>query len=418
MGFFNFFRKGSGNSVSPATLPEQNKREEVSWTDVVRAAALDGSVTSLVSVNAVRALEITAYKRALDVLSGSVARLPFRYLRKKGDIYDDFEASPFHYLLNMQPQARMSAFDWKFQLVWRAFHDGNAYVYPRDVDGEIAELVLLTRNSVIYDDLNDVYDVSDEYNGVIGKFKSSEILHFFFNSDNGRYGKPLWKIGVRPLSIIATGDQETLERFSKGGAVRGMITNDKSGLRGLGEYQDKELSNLASATDTLFKSGERIVSLPGDVDFKQISSTSTDMQFLESRKFAVNEISRLTGVPPIYLFDMSGSNYKMPEQADTAFLTQTLDRILSGIESEFQRKLVGRSMCCKRKFEFDRKRIFSMDLTSMANYEAKMIQNGVMSINDVRKLENQPAVEGGDTIYLSTNIAALGSDKLGAASNQ
>ena len=190
------------------------------------------------------------------------------------------------------------------------------------------------------------------------------------------------------------------------------MTNDKSGLRGLGEYQDQELAGLANATDNLFKNGERIVSLPGDVDFKQLSATSTDMQFLESRKFAVNEIARLTGVPPIYLFDMSGSNYKMPEQADTAYLTQTLDRILSAIESEFNRKLVGRSLCCKRRFEFDRRKIFSMDLNSMAAYEQKMIQNGVYTINDVRRMENMAPVENGDTVYISTNLAELGSEKL------
>ena len=136
------------------------------------------------------------------------------------------------------------------------------------------------------------------------------------------------------------------------------------------------------------------------------------MQFLDSRKFAITEMSRLTGVPPIYLFDMAGSNYKMPEQADTAFLTQTLDRLLTAIESEFQRKLVGRAYCCKRKFEFDRRRIFSMDLNSMATYEQKMIQNGVFTINDVRKLENQAPVEHGDTVYISTNLAEIGSEKL------
>ena len=48
----------------------------------------------------------------------------------------------------------------------------------------------------------------------------------------------------------------------------------------------------------------------------------------------------------------------------------------------------------------------------MANYEGKMIQNGTFSINDVRRMENQPPVEGGDTIYLSTNTAVLGSSKL------
>ena len=233
----------------------------------------------------------------------------------------------------------------------------------------------------------------------------------YFNSLNGRRGEPLWKVGNRALNIMATGDNETLNRFVNGGNVRGFITNDKS-VVGFGEYADEQLEQLAQTARDNFRNGMGLMSLPGQAQFQQLSLSSTDMQFLETRKFAVLEISRLTGVPPIYLFDMVGGNYKIPEQADTAFLTQTLDGILLAIESEFNRKLVSRSMCCKRVFNFDRKRLFSMDLLSMAKYESMMIQNGTFSINDVRRMENQPSVNGGDTIYLSTNTAVMGSSKM------
>ena len=186
----------------------------------------------------------------------------------------------------------------------------------------------------------------------------------------------------------------------------------------MGEYSVPEMTNLASDVDQRFQSGERVVALPGDVSYIPVSSTSADLQFLDSRKFAVNEIARLTGVPPMYLFDMTGSNYKMPEQADTAYLTQTLDRILKAIEGEFQRKLVSRSMYGKRIFRFDRKAIYAMDLSAMADYEAKMIQNGTLTVNDVRRMENQPPVEGGDLVYLSTNLAEIGSEKLRNAQEQ
>lgn len=377
----------------------------------VNGISLDGAASSLVNVRGDEAIGVTAYKRALDVLSGSVARLPFHYMKKKDDIYVDFEASDFHYLLTTQPQARKSAFDWKRQMVWQAFHDGDAYIWPRIIDGEVMELVLISRFCCSYDDAAGQYYISDVYNGVYGTFDESQIIHIYFNTLNGRCGVPLWRMGNRALSIVATGDKETLERFGKGGAIRGLITNDKSGIRGMGEYQDEQLEKVANSTESLFQDGKRIVSLPGDVDFKQLSLTSTDMQFLESRKFSIPEISRLTGVPPIYLYDMTGSNYKMPEQADVAYLTQTLDCILTAIEDEFQRKLVGRSMCCKRIFRFDRESLFSMDLITKAKYYSNMIGNGTYSINTVRTKENQPAVEGGDKIYLSMNLGELGSKK-------
>lgn len=390
---------------------KKSREGNLNVTTGYRGAVTFGSGAP-VPVTGDSALEVTAYKRALDVLSGSVARLPFRFCKRQGGIYVDFESSPLHYLLTVQPMMRMSAFDFKYQLVWRGFHDGDAYIYPRFIDGELAELVLLSRHSCAYDEMNGKYYVNDAFNGVSGDFNESQILHIVFNSTDGRKGTPLWQIGARALSIIATGDRETLERFDKGGIIRGVLTNAQTLQRGMGEYSVPEMTNLASDVDQRFQSGERVVALPGDVSYIPVSSTSADLQFLDSRKFAVNEIARLTGVPPMYLFDMTGSNYKMPEQADTAYLTQTLDRILTAIEGEFQRKLVSQSMCCKRIFKFDRKAIYAMDLSAMADYEAKMIQNGTLTVNDVRRMENQPPVEGGDLVYLSTNLAEIGSEKL------
>lgn len=402
VGIFSIFKRKQ----------EQPREVNVQVELGANGISLDGAASSLVNIRGDGAMGVMAYKRALDVLSGSVARLPFHYLKQKGDVYEDFEASPFHYLLSTQPQLRKSVFNWKREMVWQAYHDGDAFIWPRIIDGEVVELVLISRGCCSIDDVTGEYYITDVYNGVYGTFDESQIVHIMFNTLNGRRGVPLWKMGNTQLSIIATGDKETLERFGKGGAVRGLITNDKSGIRGMGEYQDEQLEKLANSTDNLFKNGERIVSLPGDVDFKQLSLSSTDMQFLESRKFSIPEVSRMTGVPPIYLYDMAGSNYKMPEQADVAFLTQTLDCILEAIETEFQRKLVSRSMCCKRKFEFDREQLFKMDLITKANYYSKMIQNGTYSINDVRKMENKPPVDGGDVIYLSTNTAVMGSSKM------
>jgi HK97 family phage portal protein len=410
MGIFrNIFGRGR---------KEPEKREITGLDYIVRAVS--ESVKTPVSVRGDDALLVTAYKRALDVLSGSVARLPFQYMRRKGGIYEDWEDSIFHYLLTVQPQSRMSAFDWKFQMVWRAFHDGDAYIWPRfsSVDGSLMELVLLSRGACTYNELSGKYYVTDIYNNVYGTFGEEDILHIVFNADSNYHGIPLWELGRRALSILATGDTETLERFAKGGSVRGIVTNDKSGVRGIGDVQDEQMQKVARLTDGLFQNGERIVSIPGDVDFKQLSLNSTDMQFLETRKFGILEVSRLTGVPPIYLYDLAGSNYKMPEQADVAYLTQTLDRILSDIEGEFQRKLVNPDMCCRRVFRFDRSKLQSMDLNSWASYLGKLQALGALTVNETRQELNKPAVEHGDRVYVSTNLAELGSDKLGSVSTE
>lgn len=352
----------------------------------------------------------TAY-RCVQLLCDSMACLRMQYMRMKDGCYQEDTNSTLHYLLTVQPQPEMSAFDFWSMAVQLMLLDGNAYIYPRRVRGELTDLVLCMRGTVGHDALNGVYTVSDAYSGVYGVFKESEIIHLYLHSSDGRRGESVLSHARRTIGIAEAGDVETANRFVNGGNVRGIITNDTS-VRGFGEYADAELKKTARSVDECFSRGEHIVSLPGQVDFKQISLSSTDMQFLESRKFTVREICRFFGVHPSFVFDDTSNNYKSAEMANVAFLSMTLDPILKRIENEFTRKLIPASLCCKRVFRFDRKGIYSLDLESLSNYQARTIANGIYTVNDWRRIENQPPVDGGDTVYLSTNLAQLGSEKL------
>ncbi len=364
-------------------------------------------------------LAIATTYRCVQLISDSVAALHLRYMKSKNDRYQEDENSPLHYLLSVQPQPEMSIFDFWSMAVNLMLLDGNAYIFPRYVLGEITDLVLCARNTVAHDTLNGLYFISDPYSGVYGTFKESEIIHLYLHSSDGRNGESVIQHAQRTMTIAAAGDTETANRFTNGGNVRGIISNDKS-VTGFGEYQDEELEKTAVDVDSRFSNGEHIVSLPGQVDFKQISLSSTDMQFLESRKFTVREICRFFGVHPSFVFDDTSNNYKSAEMANVAYLSMTLDPILKRIEREFTRKLIPRTLCGKRKFEFDRKGIYSLDLASLARYQKTTIESGIYTINDWRRIENQPMVDYGDIVLVSTNLAALNSDKIitgGAANN-
>ena len=185
--------------------------------------------------------------------------------------------------------------------------------------------------------------------------------------------------------------------------MRGIVSNDKT-TTGFGEYQDKELEKTAEDIDSRFQAGERIVSLPGQVDFKQISLSSTDMQFLESRKFTVRDICRFFGVHPSFVFDDTSNNYKSAEMANVAFLSNTLNPLLRNIENELLRKLIAPSLCYKRKFEFDRRGLYASDLNSKVKYQTATIAAGIYTVNDWRQMENRPPIDGGDKVLVSANL--------------
>lgn len=291
------------------------------------------------------ALRVAAVYRCVNLLADSVAVLPLQYMRRKGGRFEVDANSRLHYLLTIQPDSYLSAFDFWRLVVTLLLVDGNAYIVPvyNRASAEIERLALCGRHSVSHDATNDTYSVCDAQNGIYGTYTEANIIHLKWMSLDGKTGLSVLSYARLTSNIAAAGDAETLNRFANGGSVRGLVGNDRS-VRGFGEYQDGQLAKTAEDIDTKFRSGERIVSLPGQVDFKQISLSSTDMQFLESRKFSVREVCRFFGVHPSFVFDDTSNNYKSAEMANVAFLNNTLNPILRKIEAELLRSSYRRRL--------------------------------------------------------------------------
>lgn len=354
------------------------------------------------------ALSVATVYRCVNLLADSVANLPVQYMRMKGDIFMEDKSSRLHYLLNVQPCSYMSAVDFWRQVVQYLLLNGNAYIVPvyDFVTMDVGRLALIDPTCVAHDAINDTYTINDVYAGVSGVYQEDEVIHIKNYSRDGKTGLSTIGFARTTLDITSVGDAETLNRFANGGNVRGIVSNDTS-VRGFGEYQDNELEKTATNLDEKFRNGERIVSLPGQVQFSPISLSSTDMQFLETRKFSVREICRFFGVHPSFVFDDTSNNYKSAEMANVAFLSNTLNPILRKIETELHRKLVAPSLCCKRKFQFDRRGLYACDLDSRIKYQAQTIAAGIYTVNEWRREENKPAVEGGDTVLVSANLKSI-----------
>lgn len=352
----------------------------------------------------------TAY-RCVDVIARNVAVLPLRVQWLKGDIFTDKQGDRLSYLLNVQPSPELSAVDMREALVRQLLLHGNAYVLPvyNSASLDLERLVLCSPHTVSHDAVRGVYTISDLAHGISGTYRQEEVLHFKYATTDGITGASVLSYARQTLDTAAIGDAETHRRFSNGGNVRGFVTNDKS-LRGFGEYADDELSKTAKSLDERFAAGEKIVHLPGSSDFRQITMTSADMQFLESRKFAVREVCRFFGVHPSFVFDDTSSNYKSSENAYADFLRGTLNPLLAKIECELLRKLYPASLAHKRRIVFDRAELTACDLESRVRYQAATIAAGLYTVNEWRRAENKPPVEGGDRVLVSANLRDIAAD--------
>lgn len=355
------------------------------------------------------ALCVATVYRCVKLLSESVAALPVQVLRRRGGIFVNDLDGRLPYLLNVQPDEFMSAFDMWQQAIQQVLTRGNAYIVPTYSAAmmDFERFVLCTPGSVSHDTLIGVYNVNDLTNGIQGVFSEDQVIHLKgLTLSDPRNGVSVLEFARLTVDIAQVGDRETFDRFRNGGNVRGLVGNDTS-VRGFGEYQDKELAKTAADLDAQFGGGKHIVSLPGQVDFKQLSLSSTDLQFLESRKFTVRDICRFFGVPPSFVFDDTSNNYKSAEMANVAFLSNTLEPLLRSIEAELQRKLFLPSMYGKRRIQFDRRGLYACDLDSRVKYQTATIAAGIYTVNEWRLEENKPPVEGGDKVLVSANLKGI-----------
>ena len=353
-------------------------------------------------------LHVATVYRCVDLLANSVANLRLQYMRRKGEIFVEDTNSRLHYLLTVQPDTYLSAFDFWRQVVTYMLLKGNAYIVPvyDTLTMEIARLALVDPSSVAHDTVHDTYTITDMSAGISGTFDEGEVIHIKNYTRDGKIGISTLTYAATTLSIANTGNAETLSRFENGGNVRGIVSNDTS-VRGFGEYQDDQLEETAKDLDSKFRTGQRIVSVPGQVQFSPLSLSSTDMQFLETRKFTVREICRFFGVHPSFVYDDTSNNYKSAEMANVAFLSNTLNPILRKIENELHRKLVAPTLCCKRRFEFDRRDLYACDLDSRVKYQASTIAAGIYTVNEWRRAENKEPIKGGDLVLVSANLKSI-----------
>ena len=371
------------------------------------AGPMPGSATLLYPIGS-SPLHVATVYRCVDLLANKVANLRLQYMRKKGEIFVEDTNSRLHYLLTVQPDSYLSAFDFWHQVVTYMLLRGNAYIVPiyDNLTMELSRLALCDPTCVSHDTIRNAYKVTDTNAGINDTFDEDEIIHIKNYTRDGKVGISTITYAATTLSIANTGNRETLSRFENGGNVRGIVSNDTS-VRGFGEYQDNELEKAATVLDERFRGGQRIVSIPGQANFSPLSLSSTDMQFLETRKFTVREICRFFGVHPSFVFDDTSNNYKSAEMANAGFLSDTLNPILRKIENELHRKLVAPSLCCKRRFEFDRRDLYACDLDSKVKYQTSTIAAGIYTVNDWRIAENKEPVKGGDVVLVSANLKSL-----------
>lgn len=369
-----------------------------------------------------QSLLVPAWCRGVSLIMQTMGQMKVQYQKKNAEggnfVVDEWgPGRKLNYLLQVRPNPLMTASEMQEQIEFRKIYWGNAFVLiERDRYGDPSALWLCTGGG--YDPISDTYSLT--YNGLYGpairaQVPSRDVLHFknVFLTEDMYMGIPMIWAAMNTLSIAATGGEQALQDMAKGGKMKLIIGEEKTGSQGLlngGLYRKEEMTKYAKELqDALYHND--VVSLRGLDKVQVISQTAQQLQLLESRGFEVAEIARILGIPRIMMMEEQGSNYKMPEHATQEFLLRTIQPRIRKHEDELNSKLLSSEDFGRRRIHVCELALRRLDAKGQAEIDKYHLETG-WSPNEIRSQYDLPSIPEGDAHYVSTNLAEVGSEKL------
>ena len=376
-------------------------------------------------VNERTAMQTTAVYSCVRILSEAVASLPvhlYRYAgRGKERVYDH----PLYYLLHDEPNPEMTSFVFRETLMSHLLIWGNAYAQIiRDGGGRVLGLYPLLPDKVEVDrdgkgELYYVYNRYSDENPNFGEYgrvylAPEDVLHIPGLGFDGL-------VGYSPIAMAknAVGMTLACEEYGAGffenGATPGGVLEHPGVLKDPAKVRESWHAVYGGS-----KNAGKVAVLEEGMKYQQIGIPPEEAQFLETRKFQVDEIARLYRIPPHMVGDLDKSSFSNIEQQSLEFVKYTLDPWVIRWEQSLQKAL----LLPQEKREYFVK--LNVDGLLRGDYQSRMAgysvgrQNGWLSTNDIREMEDMnpiPAEEGGDLYLVNGNLCRLEDAGLFAGKN-
>ena len=377
------------------------------------------------------AMQMTAVYCCVRILSEAVASLPLQFYRYTDDGGKEKAVEhPLYFLLHDEPNPEMTSFIFRETLMTHLLLWGNAYSQIiRNGKGEVVALYPLMpdRMKVDRDEHGrlcyeyTVYD-SDDVDGRKGtdkvgrtvRLQPHDVLHIPGLGFDGLVGYSPIAMAKNAIGLAIATEEYGSKFFANGAAPSGVLEHP-------GTIKDpSKVRESWQATFGGSGNSNKIAVLEEGMKYTPISISPEQAQFLETRKFQIDEIARIFRVPPHMIGDLEKSSFNNIEQQSLEFVKYTLDPWVSRWEQAMVRALLTPDEKKKYFFKFNVDGLLRGDYQSRMNGYATARQNGWMSANDIRELENLdriPAEQGGDLYLINGNMTKLEDAGIFAAGN-
>ena len=383
-----------------------------------------GGSTSGKQVTERSAMQMTAVYSCVRILSEAVAGLPLHLYRyKEGGGKEKAIDLPLYRLMHDEPNPEMSSFVFRETLMTHLLLWGNAYAQIiRNGKGEVIALYPLMPNKMrvdrdengsLYYEYVHTSDEADTMKNTTVRLTPYNVLHIPGLGFDGLVGYSPIAMAKNAIGMAIACEEYGAKFFANGAAPSGVLEHP-------GVIKDPQ--RVREAWQSQFggsANSNKIAVLEEGMKYTPISISPEQAQFLETRKFQINEIARIFRVPPHMVGDLEKSSFSNIEQQSLEFVKYTLDPWVMRWEQSLSRALFTNEEKKTLFFKFNVEGLLRGDYQSRMNGYATARQNGWMSANDIRELENMdkiPAEQGGD-LYL-INGSMLPMQNAGAYANK
>ncbi len=365
-----------------------------------------GSTTSGKTVNERTAMQTTAVYACVRILAETIASLPLHTYMNTESGKEKARDHPIYYLLSDSPNPEMTSFVFRETLMGHLLLWGNSYSQIiRNGHGKVVALypLLPDKMTVSRSEKGEIYYVYNK-EGHDYILRKEEVLHIPGLGFDGL-------IGYSPIAMaknaigMAIATEEYGAKFFANGANPGGVLEHPGIVKDPQRIRDSWNSVYQGTSNA-----HRVAVLEEGMKFSPIGIPPEQAQFLETRKYQTEEICRIFRVPPHLVGDLERATFSNIEHQSISFVVHTIRPWLVRIEQSINKSL----FTDKEKQNYFVS--FVVEGLLRGDYESRMrgysigIQNGFMSPNDIRRLENLnpiPSEEGGNTYMVNGNMLKL-----------
>lgn len=377
------------------------------WAQTVGSTSATGKT---ITVN--KAMRLAACWSCVRLISETIATLPLGlYMRQADGGRKVASDNDLHWIINTNPNSRMTAVQFWEAVVASMLLRGNAFVEIVRIGGRIVALEFLLPNRMDLDvaDNGEILYRYREKNGQLRDIAGSDMMHIPAFSLDGQIGLSPIAYGADVFGAAMSAEDVAGSTFKNGMHQTVAFEVNKT----LSPKQRDDFRDYVQRISGAMNAGKSPV-LEEGVSAKVIGINPVDAQLLESREYSAEEICRFYMVDPTMVgYSDKASNWGTGlEQKLLRFLTFTLRSYMRRIEEGINRNLLTPSQRRQTYAEFSIEGLLRADSAGRATLYSQMVQNGIYTRDECRMKENLPRMGGNaGVLTVQTNLSPI--DKLG-----